>query len=352
MSDTPQAGILSCPLPLQNYPRVLLAHGGGGTLMHTLIQNIFAETFRSEQQEADHDAARLDLEGGTIAFTTDSFVVHPLFFPGGDIGSLAVHGTVNDLCMAGATPRYLSCGFIIEEGLEMETLYAVAKSMKAAADEAGVQIVTGDTKVVDRGKGDGIFINTAGVGVIPDGRRIAPDLVRPGDAILVNGDLGRHGMAIMAARESLGFEATITSDSAALNSLIGELMDSGIEIHCMRDLTRGGLVSALNEIAGSAKRSIEVQEAGIRVQPDVAALAEVLGIDPMYVANEGRFALFLPDADVDKALAIMNKHPKGEGSVRVGTVLEDGEGRVSLKSRFGPSRILPMISGEQLPRIC
>ena len=352
MSDSAQSGILSCPLPLQNYPRVLMAHGGGGTLMHTLIQNIFAETFKSDAQEAEHDAARLTLSGNTLAFTTDSFVVSPMIFPGGDIGSLAVHGTVNDLAMAGARPLYLSAGFILEEGLEMDTLYTIAKSMRAAADEAGVKIVTGDTKVVDHGKGDGIFINTAGVGVIEQDRHISPALVQPGDAILVNGDLGRHGMAIMAARESLGFEATIESDSAALNGLVMELLDAGLEIHCMRDLTRGGLVSALNEIAGSAKRSITVLEEGIVVRSDVAALAEVLGIDPIYVANEGRFALFLPEEQVDKALAIMNAHPKGAGSTRVGTVLESREGRVSLKSRFGPTRILPMISGEQLPRIC
>jgi len=320
--------------------------------MHRLIRSIFAETFASPDLEAEHDAATLHLPGGRIAYTTDSFVVSPLFFPGGDIGSLAVHGTVNDLAMSGARPLYLSAGFIIEEGLEMEVLWRVANSMRQAADEAGVRIVTGDTKVVERGKGDGIFINTSGIGVIEHDLSIEPMSIRAGDAILVNGDLGRHGMAIMASRNALGFETEIQSDSASLNGLVEQLIQAGLTVHCLRDLTRGGLGSALNEIASTAGATLELQEAAIPVSREVNALAEVLGIDPIHVANEGRMVVFLPEDEAERALDILSKQTHGQGAARIGRVLDLQEGVVTLKSPYGPNRILPMISGEQLPRIC
>jgi len=350
MSDyTP--GQLVCPIPISEYPKVLLAHGGGGTLMHQLIGKIFAPTFKSDLQQAEHDAATLPINGGRIAFTTDSFVVNPMIFPGGNIGSLAVHGTVNDLAMAGAKPLYLSAGFILEEGLDMETLWTVVQAMQSAAEEAGVQIVTGDTKVVDRGKGDGVFINTAGIGLIPDDVEISPKRIEPGDAVIVNGDLGRHGMAIIAAREGIGFETSIESDSASLHHLVSALLANGINVHCLRDLTRGGLVSATNELASASGHSIQINEASLPVREDVNAMCELLGFDPMSVANEGRFMAVVAPDDAEKAVEILRGLPHGEGAVAIGTVSEGGS-LVTLKSRFGAARVLSMLSGEQLPRIC
>lgn len=350
MSDyTP--GQLVCPIPINEYPKVLLAHGGGGTLMHQLISKIFAPTFANENQQAQHDAARLEVGGVTFAFTTDSFVVSPLEFPGGDIGSLAVHGTVNDLAMAGARPLFLSTGFILEEGLEMDRLWKLVRSMQAAAEEANVQIVTGDTKVVDHGKGDGLYINTAGVGIIEHPGVIAPETIREGDVLLVNGDLGRHGMAIMAAREGIGFETQLESDSASLAHIVMALLDAEVEVHCLRDLTRGGLVSATNELASATKLDIELDEASLPVREDVNAMCELLGFDPLYVANEGRMVVVLPESEAEKALEIMRSLPHGEGAVQLGRVKE-GNGTVTLASRYGASRVLTMISGEQLPRIC
>ncbi len=346
---------LSCPIPISDYPTVLLAHGGGGKLSHMLIEKIMLGAFGNPALDARHDGAVFTLNGSParVAFTTDSYVIHPLFFPGGDIGSLAVHGTVNDLSMCGARPLYLSAGFIIEEGLPMDTLWRVVQSMQQAAQHAGVQIVTGDTKVVDRGKADGLFINTAGVGVIEHDLRIAPQSVRPGDVLLVNGDLGRHGMAIMAVREGLEFESAIESDSAPLNGLVQALIDAGIEIHCLRDLTRGGLASALNEIAGVAQVSISIEEALIPVRDDVRAACEILGFDPLYVANEGRLVAFVGAQDAGRALEILQAHPLGRGAAQIGSVNAAGRpGLVTLRSRIGASRIVDMMSGEQLPRIC
>jgi hydrogenase expression/formation protein HypE len=271
---------LTCPIPISQYPHVLLAHGGGGTLMRQLIERMFLPVFGTADG-VPHDSVALTLPGTRIAMTTDSYVIRPLFFPGGDIGSLAVHGTVNDLAMSGARPLYLTAGFILEEGLPMETLWRVVQSMQAAAEKAGVKIVTGDTKVVDRGKGDGIFINTAGVGMIEHSQAIAPQSVREGDVLLINGDLGRHGIAIMAVREGLEFETTIESDSAAIASLVLQLLDAGIEIHCLRDLTRGGLSSALNEIATSAGVEIAIDERSIPVREQVRGACEILGFDPL-----------------------------------------------------------------------
>jgi hydrogenase expression/formation protein HypE len=343
---------LSCPIPLQDYPQVLLAHGGGGTLMHQLIQKMFVTAFGNPNLQAQHDSAVLQIAGSRLAFTTDSYVVAPLFFPGGDIGQLAVHGTVNDLAMAGANPLYLSAGFILEEGLPMQTLWQVVQSMQHAAAETSVHIVTGDTKVVDKGKGDGMFINTAGIGMVQPDVEIEPGCIRPSDAIVINGDLGRHGMAIMSAREDLGFASEITSDLGDLSALVQSLLAAGIRPHCLRDLTRGGLVSSLCEIADSSGHGMEIHEDALPVAAEVQALGEVLGIDPMHVANEGRLVAFLPRADVPRALEIMRSTAMGEGSVEIGMVLESTSDQVVLRGRLGGSRILTRLSGEQLPRIC
>jgi hydrogenase expression/formation protein HypE len=331
---------------------VLLAHGGGGRLMHELIGKVFVPAFRNSLLEPQHDASVFSVNGQRLAFTTDSYVVRPLFFPGGDLGSLAVHGTVNDLAMAGARPLYLSAAFIIEEGLPMATLWQVVTSMQQAAAAAGVQIITGDTKVVDKGKGDGLFINTAGVGLLEHSLTIAPQSVRPGDAVLVSGDVGRHGMAIMAVREGLEFESAIESDSAPLAEAVLDLLRAGVQVHCLRDLTRGGLTSVLNEIAEGANLTIQVEEKQIPVREDVRGACEILGLDAFQVACEGRFAVFLPEAEAARALEILRRHPVAAGAARIGTVTEQKAPRVLLKSIVGAQRILDMASGEQLPRIC
>ena len=342
----------SCPIPISQYPHVLMAHGGGGKLMHQLIGKMFLSAFNNPLLETQHDSAVVEMTGKKLAFTTDSYVVRPLFFPGGDIGSMAVHGTVNDLAMSGARPAYLSAAFIIEEGLPMDTLWRVVCSMRDAVQRCGVQIITGDTKVVDKGKGDGLFINTAGIGVIKHKQKIAPQNVLPGDAVLVSGDLGRHGMAIMAVREGLQFESTIESDSAPVHEIVLELLKAGIEIHCLRDLTRGGLASALNEIAEAAGVKIAVDEKSVPVREDVHAACEMLGLDPLHVACEGRFAAFIAAKDAERALKIMRGHAMGAGSAAIGRVAESSAPLVTLKSAIGASRILDMPSGEQLPRIC
>ncbi|HXR45861.1 MAG TPA: hydrogenase expression/formation protein HypE [Candidatus Limnocylindrales bacterium] len=342
----------ACPIPILQYPHVLMAHGGGGRLMHQLIGQIFLTAFRNPLLEMQHDSTVVELTGKKLAFTTDSYVVRPLFFPGGDVGSMAVHGTVNDLAMSGARPRYLSAAFIIEEGLPMETLWKIACSMREAAQRCGVQIITGDTKVVDRGKGDGVFINTAGIGMIEHDQKIAPQNVPPGDAVLVSGDVGRHGMAIMAVREGLQFESAIESDSAPVHEIVLEMLKAGIAIHCLRDLTRGGLASALNEIAEASRVRIEVEEKSIPVREDVHAACEMLGLDPLHVACEGRFVAFVAGKDAERALKIMRGHTTGAGSAAIGRVAESAAPLVTLKSAIGASRILDMPSGEQLPRIC
>ena len=331
---------------------MLLAHGGGGKLMHQLIGKVFLPAFQNSLLETQHDSTVFEQGGQRFALTTDSYVVRPLFFPGGDIGSMSVHGTVNDLAMSGARPLFLSAAFIIEEGLAMETLWRVVSSMRQAADRAGVQIITGDTKVVDKGKGDGLFVNTSGLGVLEHKGKIAPQSVRPNDAILVSGDIGRHGMAIMAVREGLEFESTIESDSAPVVDPVLEAVREGIEIHCLRDLTRGGLTSVLNEISEAANLTLGVEEALIPVREDVRAACEILGLDPFQVACEGRFAIVLPEKEADRALAILRKHSVTAGACRIGSVSGQAERRVLLKSAIGAQRILDMPSGEQLPRIC
>ena len=342
----------SCPIPLNQYPNILLAHGGGGKLMQQLIEQMFVPAFQNRLPNTKHDGASFAINGARLAFTTDSYVVRPLFFPGGDIGTLAINGTVNDLAMCGARPLYLSAGFILEEGLPMETLWRVVQSMQQAAAAANVQLVTGDTKVVDKGKGDGMFINTAGIGVLEHDLLIAPARVQPGDVILLNGDLGRHGMAIMAVREGLEFESEIASDCAPLAELVLKLLEAGIAMHCMRDLTRGGLASALNEIAEVAQRQINISESAIPVREDVRGACEILGFDPLYVANEGRFIAIVAASDAERALALMRAHALGAEAAIIGKVMPEARGLVTMKSRIGVNRVVDMLSGEQLPRIC
>lgn len=342
----------ACPIPRSDYPQVLLAHGGGGRLMSQLIDRIFVPAFDNPYLRQRHDGAVIPVKGVRLAFSTDSYVVSPLFFPGGDIGTLAVNGTVNDLAMCGARPLYLSAGFIIEEGLAIEQLWQVVLSMQQAATAAGVILVTGDTKVVERGKGDGLFINTAGVGLIEGDRAIGPDRVETGDLILINGDLGRHGIAVMAQREGLAFESSIESDCAPLSGIVLDLLSEGIEVHCLRDLTRGGLATALVEIAEQARRLLVIEERKIPVLEEVRGACEILGLDPLYVANEGRFVAFVAERSADRALELMRQHPLGKEASIIGRVRDGEGGRVMLESAIGTRRLIDRLSGEQLPRIC
>lgn len=341
----------SCPVPAPAGERIQLAHGGGGRAMGRLIERLFLPAFANPALDRRHDGAELELHGRT-AFTTDGFVVRPLFFPGGDIGSLAVNGTVNDLAMCGARPRYLSAGFIIEDGLELATLERVVASMRDAARAAQVQIVAGDTKVVERGKAEGLFITMAGIGRIEAPSQIAPASIRPGDAVLVSGDLGRHGMAVMAARHELGLESDISSDCAPLGAPVLDLIAAGIELHCLRDLTRGGLASALVEIAETAGLAVSLDEAALPVRDDVRAACELLGLDPIYVANEGRFVAILPTREVERALRVLATHDVSASAVRIGQVERGPAGRVAMRGPLGVSRLVDMLNGEQLPRIC
>jgi hydrogenase expression/formation protein HypE len=345
----------TCPLPITSHQFVQMAHGGGGKLTAELVERIFLPAFRNQPLEALHDGALLEAGGQRLAFTTDSHVVSPLFFPGGDIGKLSVIGTLNDLAMCGARPLWLSAGFILEEGLPIDTLQRIVESMRAAAAEAGAMIVTGDTKVVDRGKGDGIYINTAGVGlVIGKHPPPTPSRIQPGDTILLSGDVGRHGIAIMAVREGLAFESTIESDCASVAAPVLELLQAGIDVHCLRDLTRGGLATALVELAGSSGLQLHLEESAIPVDEQVRGACEILGLDPLYVANEGRFVCILPAAEAGDALRILRRHAVSAGAVSIGRVNEAGNdpGLVALKSTIGVNRVLDKLSGEQLPRIC
>jgi hydrogenase expression/formation protein HypE len=340
------------PTPVSECPHVLLAHGGGGQLMHHLIKEVFAPAFRNPSQEAEHDGAVLDLSGTRLAFTTDSFVVDPLFFPGGDIGSLAVFGTINDLAMCGARPLYLSASFIIEEGFPTASLWEVVRSMRLSADAAEVSIVTGDTKVVDHGKGHGLFVNTAGIGLISHDLTISPRSVQPGDVVIINGDIGRHGMAVMAKREGLTFEPTIESDCAPLAASVLELIRHGVEIHCLRDLTRGGLATALVEIAQAGHRHISVDEGLIPVTDQVRGACEILGLDPLYVANEGRLIAITPEEHAEKALSVLCSCFPALRPTIIGRVTKEEPDWVTLKTLVSAERVVEMLSGEQLPRIC
>ena len=351
MTTSPGLGA-TCPAPIGMREHVLLAHGGGGRLTNQLIEQIFLPAFANPALGVRHDGAHLDLGGIRLAFSTDSYVVRPMFFPGGDIGTLAINGTVNDLAMCGGRARFLSAGFVIEEGLSTEILGRVVASMQAAAAAAGVVVATGDTKVVDRGKGDGLYVNTAGIGLIEHNGLIAPQSVRPGDAVILSGDIGRHGMAVMAVREGLEFETTIESDCAPVVDPVFGLIDAGIEVHCLRDLTRGGLATAAVEIAESSGLHIRLDDAAIPVREDVRGACEILGFDPLYVANEGRFLAFVPAESAAEAIGLLQTFPVSAGAAIVGSVSEKPANLVTLRSRIGATRIVDMLSGEQLPRIC
>lgn len=340
------------PLDIK-HGQVDMAHGSGGRAMAQLIEELFAKHLGNEYLAQGDDGALLPAPGaGRLVMATDSHVVSPLFFPGGDIGCLSVHGTINDVAVMGATPLWLSAGFILEEGFKLADLALIVQSMAQAAKEAGVPIVTGDTKVVERGKGDGVFITTTGVGVVAPGKELSGRNAQPGDAILVSGTLGDHGMAIMAVRESLGFESPIVSDTAALHGLIATMRDSGAEIHVLRDPTRGGLATTLNEIAQQSGVGMMLQEKALPVKPEVNAACEFLGLDPLYVANEGKLVAICAEQDAEKLLAAMRAHPLGGAAARIGTVHEDAHHFVQMTTGFGGKRIVDWLSGEQLPRIC
>lgn len=344
--------MIACPVPIAAKDRILLGHGSGGKLSAELIREVFLPFFRSPVLNQMDDQAVVAVGNSRLAFTTDSFVVKPLFFRGGDIGSLAVHGTVNDLAMGGAVPLFLSAGFILEEGLEMETLTRVAASMGRAAEAVPVEIVTGDTKVVEKGCGDALFINTAGIGVVPQGVQLSPTLVRPGDRVLLSGYLGDHGIAILAEREGIRFETDLASDSAPLHGLVADMLAVSREIRCLRDPTRGGLASTVNEIAARAGVSIQLEEAATPVREEVRGACEMLGLDPLYVANEGKLVAFVAADAAEAVLGAMRSHPLGRDAALIGTVTNKHPGLVVLRSRFGTTRIVDMLAGDQLPRIC
>jgi hydrogenase expression/formation protein HypE len=343
---------ISCPVPLPIRDTVLLGHGSGGKLSAELVRDIFLPAFRNPALSRLDDQAIVSVNGSRIAVTTDSFVVKPLFFPGGDIGSLAVHGTVNDLAMGGAQPLFLSVGFIIEEGLSIETLRFVVSSLQAAAKAAGVQVITGDTKVVEKGKGDGLFINTTGIGLVPDGLEMSADRARPGDKVLLSGPIGEHGIAILAQREGLEFESRIESDSAALHTLVAEMLKVTKSIRCMRDPTRGGLSSALNEIAAQSKVGIELDERAIPVREEVRGACEMLGLDPLYVANEGKLIAIVEPGVAEGVLGAMRDDSLGREARTIGQVTEKNTGLVTMRTALGTTRIVDMLAGDQLPRIC
>jgi hydrogenase expression/formation protein HypE len=346
----------TCPVPKSRYDHILLGHGSGGLLTADLIQRLFVPGFGNDVLASLEDQATLRLGAGAggvrLAFTTDSFVVRPLFFPGGDIGSLAVHGTVNDLAVGGARPLFLSAAFILEEGLPLADLGRIVASMRRACDEAGVALVTGDTKVVDRGKGDGVFITTSGIGLVPEGLALSIHNARPGDRVLVSGTLGDHGIAIMSVREGLEFETVLESDSAPLTGLAGAILEACPQTRCLRDPTRGGLSSALNELAAASGVGVVLDEAAIPLRPEVRGACEMLGLDPLYVANEGKLVAVVPPEAAHGVLAAMRAHPLGREAALVGEVVADHPGMVILRSRVGGKRVVTLLAGEQLPRIC
>jgi hydrogenase expression/formation protein HypE len=341
-----------CPLPLRDHPNIIMGHGGGGKLSAELVEHLFLPAFAEAGAVDMGDAALITVGGMRLAYSTDSFVVRPLFFPGGNIGELAVNGTVNDIAMRGAQPLFLSAGFILEEGMSLDRLAAIAGSMGAAARRAGVKLVAGDTKVVDRGHGDGVYINTSGFGIIPEGVDIGPMRAQPGDVIIVSGTIGDHGIAILSVREGLEFGAPIQSDTAPLNGLVAAMLDETRNIHVLRDPTRGGVASALNEIARASQVGMVIDERKLPVQDAVRAACELLGMDPIYVANEGKLIAIVPPADADRLLARMRAHPQGRQAAIIGHVTADHPGIVAARTGIGGTRIVDMMVGEQLPRIC
>lgn len=345
--------LTACPLPAGHYDRIVLGHGSGGRLTADLVSRVFLPAFQNDVLAALEDQATVSVGGGTrLALTTDAFVVRPIFFPGGDIGRLAVHGTVNDLAVGGAEPLFLTAAFILEEGLELAELARVVDSMRRACAEARVTLVAGDTKVVDRGKGDRIFITTTGVGVVPAGRSLSIAAARPGDCVLVSGTIGDHGIAIMSVREGLEFETALESDSACLTDLVRVVLAASSEVRGMRDPTRGGLASALNEVATAARVGVTIDEAAIPIRREVASACEVLGLDPLYVASEGKLVAVVAPGDAGRVLAAMRTHPLGERAAIVGEIVAEHPGMVTQRSRVGGERIVTMLAGEQLPRIC
>lgn len=343
---------MNCSIPFTDSDCVLLGHGGGGRLTHRLISEIFYPAFRNPLLEQDHDGCVFPVEKGRMACSTDSFVVDPIFFPGGNIGDLAVNGTVNDLACCGARPLYLTAGFILEEGLPLADLRQIVSSMKEAAGKAGVQIIAGDTKVVERGKCDKLFINTSGIGSVPEGIRIAPDRATPGDVIICSGPIGVHGITILSARESLGFETSLKSDTAALNNMAAQLLENIEEVHVLRDPTRGGVSGTLNEIATAAAVEIVLDETSLPIPEAVRGASEILGLDPLYLANEGLVLIILPEVYAEKALEILRNHLEGKEAAIIGQIAAKGKPVVKMKMLYGNYRIVDMLSGEQLPRIC
>jgi len=357
MNDQLNISSWTCPLPLQNYPTIVMGHGSGGKMMSDLIHHMFLPLFENEALNQLGDAAVLEINPygnppTRVAFSTDSFVVNPLIFPGGNIGELAVYGTVNDLAMTGARPLFLSAGFILEEGLPMETLGKITTAFSAACQTANVQVVTGDTKVVNKGHGDGLYINTTGIGLIPAEVAISPEKAQAGDAVIVSGTIGDHGMAIMSVREGLEFETRIVSDTSPLHELVETMLAASLDIHCLRDATRGGVAAALNELAKSSRVGIIFEEHKIPLRPAVKAACEMLGMDPLYVANEGKLVAIIKGQVAEEVLAAMHSHPLGQDAALIGKVVADHPGRVLAKTGIGGSRVVDLPAGELLPRIC
>jgi hydrogenase expression/formation protein HypE len=343
---------LNCPVPMAARDSILLGHGSGGRMSGDLLRNVILPALQNPVLERLDDQAIVDIGGSRLAFTTDSFVVKPLFFPGGDIGTLAVNGTVNDLAMGGAQPLFLSLALILEEGLRFDTLRRVMESIRVAAALAGVAVVTGDTKVVEKGSGDGLFVNTSGIGLVSSAVYLSADQARPGDCVLVSGTMGDHGITILSQREGLEFEGAVASDTAALHTLVADILRASSQIRCLRDPTRGGVSSSLNEIASRSRVGIELEERAIPVREEVQGACEMLGLDPLYVANEGKLLAIVGPAAADNVLEAMRRHPLGRNARIIGKVTDSHPSMVTLRTRLGTSRIVDLLSGDQLPRIC
>jgi len=354
MYQPPRFDDWTCPLALRHLTNIVMGHGGGGSLTADLVEHLFAPAFRNDALDTMGDSAVLDLPAGAtrLAFSTDSHVVRPLFFPGGSIGDLAVHGTVNDLAMAGARPLFLSAGFILEEGLPLAQLGEIVRRMAEAAKSAGVLLVTGDTKVVEKGHGDGCYINTSGVGIVPANLKLGPHLARPGDAVLVSGRIGDHGIAILSVREGMEFDTPIVSDSAALHDLVAAILPAKSNLRVLRDPTRGGVAATLNEIASQSGVGIVLDEGAVPVSADVESACELIGLDPLTVANEGKLVAVVASEAADAVLSQLRRHPLGALATRIGRVTDQHPGRVTARTKLGGTRLIPMPLGEQLPRIC